>query len=461
MDSLNQANNKSERAPTINSDGKRRWLYPDRRSGDKSKKRKKIAIFLIAVYVITPFLSLNDLPLVRMDIGTGIVSFFGFAFRFHDGSFTFFIFIICALLLFLVTSVRGRVWCGYACPQTVWIDWVVRPLEELLEGNAARRKVTDSKRPNTGIVARKLIKHFLYFLLAAALSHVLLAYFVDPVEIVSWVTESPLKRWEVFLSVFLLTGAIYFDFAWFREQFCAFLCPYARFQSVMMDDHTPVVAYDYKRGEPRGKKNAKGDCIDCQLCVRVCPTGIDIRKGLQLECIQCSRCVDACNMVMKNLKREPNLIGEFSSSAYENKTPDTILEKFKKPKNMVFLAALMFFVGLLFVRVLSRNSVEILLTRQAGTTYARLEQGKYANLFRLNVVNTTSKPQSVVLTSTNPVVDVICSGCDVPLGAFEEKEFSLVVTTGALGTKQADLIVSPTGEQITLPFILPEKSQEQ
>ncbi|MFK7826349.1 MAG: cytochrome c oxidase accessory protein CcoG [Oligoflexales bacterium] len=461
MDTLKPVKNKSERAPTIYSDGKRRWLYPDRRNGDKSKKRKKIAIFLIVVYVITPFLSLNDLPLVRMDISTGIVSFWGYAFRFHDGSFTFFIFVIFALLLFLVTSVRGRVWCGYACPQTVWIDWVVRPLEELLEGNAARRRITDSKPLSVKIFLRKSLKHCLYFLLAAALSHVLLAYFVAPVEIFSWVTESPLKRWEVFLAVFLLTGAIYFDFAWFREQFCAFLCPYARFQSVMMDDHTPVVAYDYNRGEPRGKKNSKGDCIDCQLCVRVCPTGIDIRKGLQLECIQCSRCVDACNMVMKNLKREPNLIGEFSSSAYQNKTTDTLLEKLKKPKNMFFFITLMFFVGFLIVRIQARNSIEILLTRQAGTTYAQLEQGKYANLFRLNVINTTSKPQSVSLISSSSAIDVICSGCSVPLQAFEEKEFSLVVTTVALATKQAELIVSPTGEKISLPFILPEKRQKQ
>ena len=457
MDSLNHPENKNDSAPTINADGRRRWLYPDRRSGQKSKKRLKLAIFLIAIYVVTPFLSLNGLPLVRMDISTGIVSFWGFAFRFHDGSFSFFIFVIFALFLFLGTSVRGRVWCGYACPQTVWIDWVVRPLEELLEGNAARRKISDSKPLNAHKLIRKVVKHTLYFLLAAALSHVLLAYFVDPAKIFSWMRESPFKRWEVFVTVFLLTGAIYFDFAWFREQFCAFLCPYARFQSVMMDEHTPVVAYDYKRGEPRGKKGAKGDCIDCQLCVRVCPTGIDIRKGLQLECIQCSRCVDACNMVMKNLKREPNLIGEFSHSAYLTQAPDTILSKLKRPKNMIFSAALLFFIGLLGIRVFSRHAVEVLLTRQAGTTYAQLEPGKYANLFRLNVVNTTSKEQRVALRTSRPEVEVICSGCSVPLKGFEEKEFSIVVATRTLGLQQVDLIVSPTDEVMTLPFILPEK----
>ena len=160
---------------------------------------------------------------------------------------------------------------------------------------------------------------------------------------------------------------------------------------------------------------------------------------------------------MKNLKREPNLIGEFSNAAYQAKSADTILSKFKKPKNIIFLVALIFFVSLLGIRVLSRNSVEVLITRQAGTTYAQLEQGKYANLFLLNVVNTSSQPQSVSLKSSNKDIEVICSGCAVPLRPFEEKEFSVLVATKKLGIKQAKLTVSPTGEEIDLPFILPEK----
>lgn len=456
MDPLDQSNPDLSTAPTIGDDGRRRWLYPDRRVGDKSKQRQRIAIVLIVFYLIAPFCTLNGLPLMRVDVLSGKVSFWGQTFRFHDASYTFFFFVLSALSLLIVTAVRGRVWCGYACPQTVWIDWVVRPIEELIEGNAARRQVTDKTGRGVKKWLRKTIKHLLFLGLASFLSHILLSYFVEPAILIGWLTYSPTDHWEAFLVVLVVTGLIYFDFAWFREQFCAFLCPYARFQSVMMDEHTPVVAYDYQRGEPRGKRK-DGDCIDCQLCVRVCPTGIDIRKGLQLECIQCSRCVDACNIIMKSLKRPPNLIREFSAEAYKNKQKDSMISKFRQPKNALFLLLFCLFFSLFLFRLTQRDDVEVLLTRQTGTTYSQMDQGNYANLFHLNVVNITAREQIVQLKSLTPGLKLICSGCDQPLLPFEEKEFSLVVLTKNTHLSKGQVEIVPTGEKLSIPLILPKK----
>ncbi|MCB9229468.1 MAG: cytochrome c oxidase accessory protein CcoG [Deltaproteobacteria bacterium] len=446
-------------APTIHPDGKRRWIYPDRRKGHYSAKRQKLAFLLILIYLCVPFLSFNGLPLLRIDMMSQVISFFGQSFRFRDASYLFFLFVIPALTLFLVTSVKGRIWCGYACPQTVWTDWVIRPIEELLEGPAARRKVTDSRPFSFGIALRKLSKHVIFFILASFLSHVLLAYFVDPVLLLSWLSSSPTEHWGTFLAVLSVTFIMYLDFAWFREQFCAFLCPYARFQSVMMDDHTPVVSYDSRRGEPRGRRGAaKGDCIDCQLCVRVCPTGIDIRKGLQLECIQCARCADACNMVMKNLGRSSDLIREISSAGDQGKQKDRLLTNLSRPKNLVFLILLMLFTTLFIWRLAHRQAVEVSLTRQAGPAYSRLDDGSYANLFHLHLSNTENKDQNIQLNSMTEGIRLLCSGCQIPLKAFEEKKFSILVIADSPGHKIVHVQFLPGEQLLEIPMILPDQS---
>ena len=444
------------RAPTIRQDGKRRWIYPDRRQGRVSSIRGRIAFVLILCYLIAPFIRIDGYPLIRFDITTGIISLLGKAFRFHDAGYSFFIFIIGVLALFLGTSVRGRVWCGYACPQTVWIDWVVRPIEEFIEGPAARRKAGDAAPFSWGKAGRKILKHTAFMGLAAFLSHVFLSYFVEPTVLAGWVFNAPAEHREAFLAILLLTGLIYLDFAWFREQFCAFLCPYARFQAVMMDHDTPVVSYDFQRGEPRGRRT-KGDCIDCQLCVRVCPTGIDIRNGLQLECIQCSRCVDACNMVMKNLGRAPGLIREASSRTVITGGKDRLRKALMRPKNIGLSLLLLFFLSLFALRLSERRDMELVLARQPGPPYSRLDQGGIANMFRLSVTNTTPSSGRLNLKSEVSGIRLICGGCSIALRPFEEKELSLIVIADRPDVgKKALVRASPTGELLEIPLILPE-----
>lgn len=443
-------------APTVKHDGSRRWIYPERRWGKWAQIRKRIAYGLILFYLLAPFIQINGLPLLRCDVTTGIVSFFGLAFRFHEASYLLFVFVLFALLLFTVTAIRGRVWCGYACPQTVWIDWVIRPIEEWLEGPATRRQVADQKPLSWQLKVKKCIKHVLFLGVASFLAHVLLAYFIPLEVLLQWVSSSPLEHWSTFVLISFVTFALYFDFAWFREQFCSFLCPYARFQAVMMDDTTPVVSYDVKRGETRGRKGT-GDCIDCGLCNRVCPTGIDIREGLQLECIQCSRCVDACNLIMSNLNRKPGLIREVSASELETQSVMSYWQRLKRPRVVIFSCLFLGFLGVFIQMTSDRQMVEVQLTRQAGTTYSVLPTGEYANLFRLTASNTTPQQQQVTILSLDPEVSVICSGCNAMIPAFGKQTFSLMLLTTQPQKTQVQIEMRPDHFRMTIPLILPQK----
>ena len=285
--------------------GRRRWLYPDRRPGLYATRRKFTAFILIGLYLVGPWLSWNGNPLLRLDVFEKKAYLFGYVLRVNEAGILAPFFATMALVLLLATSVKGRIWCSYACPQTVFVEWLIRPIEEWVEGSAHHRRRIDAGPRTFIIYFKKAVKHLLFLIIAAIVANTFVSFFVGPDRVVHWMTAPPTEHPIPFLAMMSVMLGFYADLAWFREQFCAFLCPYARFQSVMLDSATPTVAYDAKRGDPRGRGESKGDCIDCGLCVRVCPTGIDIRQGLQLECITCARCIDACHMVMPNLERKP------------------------------------------------------------------------------------------------------------------------------------------------------------
>ena len=362
-------------SPTLAAGGRRQWLYPDRQKGPKSKVRGRIAAVLMAIYLVTPWLSWNGRALLRVDLAAGDAHVWGQIFRFSETSYLAFIFLALALLLFFVTALRGRIWCGYACPQTVFVEWLIRPIEELIEGPAHKRRRRDQGPRTFDRVWRKALKHIVFLGISAVVANALLAYFAPPSHVLRWMVESPAAHPAAFGVMSIVGALVYFDLAWFREQFCAFVCPYARFQSVMMDKHTPVVAFDAGRGEPRGKK-ASGDCIDCGLCVRVCPTGIDIRDGLQLECISCFRCADACDMVMTNLGRPLGLI---------KAQPAAELRPWRA-RTIAFGAGLVAVSVLLIARAASRPNVAISFQRQAGATFATLPDGRIVKIYRAQVL---------------------------------------------------------------------------
>ncbi len=450
-----------ERAPTVTATGARRWLYPDRRPGPWAKLRGRLAILLLLIYGITPWLEIGGRPVLRVDILAGQAYVFGAVFKFSDAGYLAFIALILAVTLFLVTSVRGRIWCGFACPQTVFVEWVVRPIEEWVEGNARRRQIQDQGPMTLNLALRKLSKHILLLGVSAGVANIFLAYFIPPSTLLHWMTRSPAEHPWAFAGMSLVLAVFYLDLAWFREQFCAFLCPYARFQSVMLDAQTPAVAYDARRGDPRGRR-AQGDCIDCELCVRVCPTGIDIRNGLQLECIQCLRCADACDGIMTTLKRPLGLIRMASADELSSLTESAASEpasgvkvRFRwRLRPLLYAALLALLVGILSFSIWRRPLLELTITRQPGTTYSTMPDGSIGNMYILRAVNYTSEPRTVNLRLESPAEGaLLCGACAQPIAGSESARLGLVVTVPAtFAGKTITLVDLDSGKPIELSF---------
>ncbi len=444
-----------EAPATIGESGRRRWIYPDRRPGPRATRRKWIAVALILFYFIVPWINLGDRPLLRLDVQGQYASLFGFILKMSEYNLVFFFVASLGLLLFLVTSLRGRIWCGYACPQTVFVEWVIRPIEELLEGPANKRRKRDGAPMDANLFLRKLIKQLLFVGVAFVVANAFLGFFVDPRLLVHWVVSPPSQHPTAFAVVMGLTAVMYFDLGWFREQFCSFLCPYARFQSVLLDNSSPTVNYNVKRGEPRGKKAGSGDCIDCELCVRVCPTGIDIRHGLQLECIQCERCVDACDSIMTNLKRPMGLISITSQSDLAAATPIPV---YKRPRVILYssLIALILAVGIF--KMATRDTVAVTFLRQAGSPFARLDDGRISNLFNMRASNRTNEAQTIDLKVVGDAtgIELMCPGCLKPIDPFAERVAPLIVliSEGYKGTN-LKLKSSVSDVEYSLPLIRP------
>ena len=447
------------RPSTVGEGGRRLWLYPDRRPGLFANRRRWVAFGLMAFYLGAPYLSFGGIPLLRFDVLDGRASIFGMTFRNDDGAFAVFALLGLALSLFLFTAVRGRIWCGYACPQTVFIDWVIRPIEEWLEGNAAHRRAVDSKARETGsmpwsVRARKIVKQVIFMAIAAVVANTFLAYFVPPASLLHWMTTSPADHPVAFGIMAFVLAAFYFDLAWFREQFCAFLCPYARFQAVMIDKHTPTVSYDSKRGEPRGKGASKGDCIDCKLCVRVCPTGIDIRNGLQLECITCERCVDACDSIMVNLERPKGLIRVASQVELEGgKT------RFWRARVVVYGAALTAVIAAFTIAFAQKAHVHLTMIRAPGAAFSQLPNGLISNIFTVRIANNRPRRAAMGLQLIAPVdAKLICGQCTQDLGAFAEERVNVIVIFEPKlmpADGEVRILHPSTGEEIHAPLLHP------
>ena len=284
---------------TLEADGSRRWLKPKLSKGALLLKRRILAYVLIAIFTLVPFIKIAGKPLVLLDITARRFTILGFTFLPTDTVLLAIFMVGLLLSVFLFTALFGRVWCGWACPQTVYMEFLFRPIERLFEGTVGRGGYKKKVAP-----WRTALKYVVYFILCVYLANTFLAYFIGVDRLSEWVTQSPFRHPVPFAVMAFVTFAMMVDFCYFREQLCLIACPYGRFQSVLLDQNSLIVAYDKNRGEPRGKLRKKkkdqaealpiiGDCIDCGNCVTTCPTGIDIRKGLQMECINCTQCIDA------------------------------------------------------------------------------------------------------------------------------------------------------------------------
>ena len=394
---------------TLESDGSRRWLYPRLSRGVLWKRRRALAYFLILFFVVLPHLRMpNGRPVVLLDIASREFVFFGHPFLPTDTLLLTLLMLGVFLTIVLATALVGRVWCGWACPQTVYMEFLFRPIDRLFEGTTG--KGGKPKKSPTGIMA--VARFAVYFVLCCLLAHTFLAYFVGTDRLAVWIRRSPFEHPTSFLVMGATTGLMLFDFLFFREQLCLIACPYGRFQSVMLDRQSLIVAYDENRGEPRKKGrrtelNTGGDCVDCNQCVVVCPTGIDIRDGLQLECVNCTQCIDACNNVMDRVKRPRGLIRYTSQDALAGKRARRLRVR------TVAYPILLMLVGVAFLTVLAtKYAFDARLMRGRGNPFQQTTPGIITNNFNLRLTNRTEAPRRYEIEVARPDGARIASGSD-------------------------------------------------
>lgn len=408
--------------PTLNSDGTRRLIRPRLYPGPKWRGRRITAWALMAVFVLLPWIRLGGRPLVFLDVARREFTLFGRTFLATDGVLLMLLMLAIFVAVVLVTALVGRAWCGWACPQTVYMEFLYRPIERLFEGPRERQLELDRRGPNL----RRFAKNGVFLLLSMLLGNAFLSYFVGTDALVRWVTQSPIEHPGPFLVMAAVSALTFFDFAFFREQMCTVVCPYARLQSVLLDRRSLIVGYDVRRGEPRGKGKPKpgfGDCIDCSACVTACPTGIDIRQGLQLECIACAQCADACDAIMYRIKKPAGLIRYAAQQSLETGQPTRIL----RPRVAAYAGLLGVLLVALVATARTRQGAEVTVLRGIGAPFT-MQAGLSVNQIRVKVHNRTDGPRRYrieLLDAAN--ARMIAPENPLDVGANEQRSTSLFV----------------------------------
>ena len=400
---------------TVTEEGKRVWVYPKKPKGKFYNAREIVAVLLLAILFGTPFIKINGHPLMLFDILDRKFILFGVPFGPQD--FHLFVLTIIGLVIsvFLFTVVYGRIWCGWACPQTIFMEMLFRKVEYWIEGDANKQRILN-KAPWTGKkIFKKSLKHVIFGILAFLIGNALLAWVIG-IDGVYELASKPISSvMGKFTAMIIFSGIIYFFYAYFREQVCTLICPYGRLQGVMLDQNSLVIAYDYKRGEPRGKikkgvEQNLGDCVDCHLCVDVCPTGIDIRNGTQLECVNCTACIDACDTVMTKVKRPTGLIRYASKNEIE-----TGKRKILTPKAIGYTIILALLFGLIFFLLSTRSNFELSIVRTAGLLSQEQPDNKISNLYDFDIINKTfdDLPAELELVGKKGEIKVVSGSLNV------------------------------------------------
>lgn len=388
---------------TVDAHGKRIWVYPKKPGGHYHRLRIAVTIILLSVFFLGPFIRIGGQPFMLFNVFERKFILFGQPFWPQDfvllavTAITFFVFII------LFTVAFGRVWCGWACPQTLFLEMVFRKIEYAIEGDAgAQRKLKEA--PWTGgKILKKGTKHFIFIVISLLISHTVMAYLIGLDQTLEIIQDNPLNQTAGFIGLMAFTGIFYGVFAKFREQACIAVCPYGRLQGVLLVKESIVVAYDWLRGEPRGKikKNelttGLGDCIDCKLCVHVCPTGIDIRNGTQLECVNCTACMDACDEVMVKINKPKGLIRYASYNSIKDG-----IQKLVNPRLIGYTVVMLGLLSLLGFLIFTRTEVETTVLKVRGTLYQKTDDGYITNLYNIEFVNKTFGDIKVELKIESP-----------------------------------------------------------
>lgn len=375
---------------TVTDDGNRKWVYPKKPSGRFHRARIIVSAILLLILIATPFVKLNGHPFMLFDFINRKFILFGILFGPHD--FHLLVIAMISLIVFVIlfTAVFGRIFCGWACPQTIFMEMVFRKIEYWIEGDAKDQRKLKAAPWTALKIFKKLTKQVIFFAIAFFISNIFLSYIIGMDELLRIISEPPSEHLQGLLTIIAFSGVFYFVFSYFREQACTIVCPYGRLQGVLLDRDSIVIAYDNVRGEPRkrykrdeGWEN-RGDCIECYQCVEVCPTGIDIKNGIQLECVNCTACIDACDDIMDKINRPRGLIRYASLNSIEKKA------KWKfTPRAIGYSALLTVLVTVLVILLLNRTDFSVTILRTAGLLYQEQPNNMISNLYDLNIVNKT------------------------------------------------------------------------
>jgi len=425
---------------TVDEDGKRVWVYPKKPKGSWTTKRNVVSYLFLAFLFVAPFLSINGNPFIMLNVVERKFSLLGVLFWPQD----FYLFVVAMLTMLvcivLFTVIYGRIFCGWICPQTIFMEMVFRKVEYLIEGDWQQQIALNKAPWHASKIIKKTTKHITFYVMSFIISNLFLIYIINKTAWYKIVSDNPANHTGGLGIILAFSLVFYWIYSNFREQVCTTVCPYGRMQGVMLDRNSIVVAYDHIRGENRAKlsKNEdreavnKGDCIDCHHCVHVCPTGIDIRNGVQLECINCTACIDACDDIMLKINKPKGLI------RYASEEGITLNQPFKFTKRVIAYTAVLFILTTaLMVLLFTRSDTETVILRTPGILFQERPNHQISNLFNYKIINKTnySYPVTFKLENIDGSIEFISDKHPVlQSGEISEGTFFIIVDEDKLNS---------------------------